>query len=300
MSTNKNDTAPPVSAQDEDIQLALMKQSDRSLTLMARAEIDQAIATAQAFPRSLTLFKRDLYDMATLDQDTAEACTYAVPRGGKTVQGKSIRFAEMVLATYHNIRSASRVVGRQGTVIICEAVVHDLQTNAGHREEVERRITDKNGKLYSEDMQVVTGRAGCAIALRNAIFRVVPGALYEDVYQKVKLVARGDEKTLPQRREIRINYFKALGIKPAQIFEALEVKGVDDIGLDKLFDLQGMVNAHKAGEATLEELFPPPNAGKKATKATEDKLKASGKASQGAKETASHMEGHLDQDKPIT
>lgn len=283
----------------EDLSLEIQKQGDTAYSLRVKAELDMQIATAKAFPRSLTMFMRDVMSLATVNQQTAEACTYVLPRAGKSLQGPSIRFAEIVAACYGNLRTGARVIHNNGKVVVAQGVVHDLQRNVLHTEEVERRITDKNGKTYNEDMQVVTGRAACAIAFRNAVFKVVPAALVEEVYLKVKEVARGDAQTLPQRRKSRLDYFTKLGVKESRICEVLGVKGVDDIDLDKLVDLQGMVNAHKTGELQLEELFPPPDAkarGDKATAAAAAKLKHAGGGAAGVQATTSQLETDLKSD----
>jgi hypothetical protein len=66
----------------------------------------------------------------------------------------------------------------------------------------------------------------------------------------------GDVKTLVERRGEALKAFAAFGIKPEQIFAALEVEGLDDIGLDHMSSLVGMHSALKSGEATVEEMFP--------------------------------------------
>lgn len=253
---------------------------DAAISLITKAEIDMQIATAHAFPRSLTRFIKEVMSMATINEDVAQSCAYALPRGGKTIEGPSVRLAEIVASSYGNLRTGARVIYNDGKVVTAQGIVHDLEKNILHTEEVQRRITDKNGKTYSEDMQVIAGRAACAIAYRNAIFKVVPAALVQDCYDKVKDIARGNAETLVARREKAINYFRGMGIKDQQLFEVLEVKGLDDIDLDKLQLLSGMKSALKNGEATLESLFPPPDAKTKAenaTKSAEDKLNKKGK-----------------------
>jgi hypothetical protein len=122
--------------------------------------------------------------------------------------------------------------------------------------EVKRSILGKDGRPYKEDMQVVTGNAACAIAFRNAVFKVIPAALVQDVYEKAKEVARGTAETLPARRDKAIKYFHDRGVKDSQICDALGIKKVEDIDLDKLSTLRGMVTLINNGESTIEDLFP--------------------------------------------
>ncbi len=66
----------------------VVRSSDQSLLAnISRAEIDQQIATARAFPRSTKRFVTECMDMATLNEQVAADCIYALPRDGKTVEG---------------------------------------------------------------------------------------------------------------------------------------------------------------------------------------------------------------------
>ena len=273
---------------------------DPAITLITKAEIDTQIATAHAFPRSLHKFMRDVMSMATVSADVAESCIYALPRGGKSVEGPSIRLAEMVAASYGNLRTGARVVYNDGKHVTAQGIVHDLEKNIMHTEEVKRSIMQhewkdgqRTGKMVTmnEDMQTVTGRAACAIAYRNAIFKVVPAALINDILEKVRDIAKGTAETLVARRDKAMAYFKYLGIKEKQVFDALEVKGLEDIDLDKLVVLRGMATALKNGEATVDGLFPKPDQKAKAdqaSKATADKLNKKPGAN-AAKDTAQQM-----------
>lgn len=226
-----------------------------ALYLLTKAEIDTQIATAKAFPRSLTQFRDKALSMATFSEDIAASCTYALPRGGSRLEGPSIRLAEIVAASYTNVQYGGRVIANDGKMITAQGVCIDLENNVKATVEVNRKITDKNGKIYSQDMQVMTGNAAIAIAVRNAIFKVIPGALVAAIQDKAKEVARGTAETLVARRDKAISYFRSLGVKDEQLCAVLEIKRVEDIDLDKLETLTGMKAAIKNGEATVQSLF---------------------------------------------
>ena len=230
--------------------------AESALSLITKAEIDMQISTAKAFPRSLKMFLDKAMSMATISEEVAASCNYALPRGGKSLEGPSVRLAEIVCSTYGNIRAGARVIANDGKTITAQGICHDLETNNSITVEVKRKITDKYGKTYNEDMQVVTGNAACAIAYRNAVFKVVPSALVQEVYDRAKEVARGTAETLVAKRDKAIKYFHDLGVKDAQICEQLEIKKVEDIDLDKLATLRGMVTLIKNGESTIADLFP--------------------------------------------
>lgn len=229
--------------------------SESALSLITKAEIDVQISTAKAFPRSLKMFIDRAMSMATISEDVAASCSYSLPRAGKSLDGPTVRLAEIVCSSYGNIRAGARVIANDGKTVTAQGICHDLETNYCVTVEVKRKITDKHGKTYNEDMQVVTGNAACAIAYRNAVFKVVPSALVVDIYDKAKQVARGTSETLPAKRKKALDYLHSLQVTDKQICEVLEIKKVEDIDLDKLDVLRGMVTLIKNGESTVKDLF---------------------------------------------
>lgn len=229
--------------------------AESSLSVITKAEIDIQISTAKAYPRSLKMFIDRAMSIATISEEVAASCSYALPRGGKSLEGPTVRLAEIVCSSFGNIRAGARVIANDGKTITAQGYCHDLETNYSVQVEVKRKITDRFGKTYNEDMQVVTGNAACAVAYRNAVFKVVPSALVNEVYEKTKEVARGTAETLVKRREKAISYLHSLAVTDKQICEVLEIKKVEDIDLDKLDILRGMATLIKNGESTVKDLF---------------------------------------------
>lgn len=229
---------------------------------LARAEVDQQIATAKAMPRSITRAVANITTLATLDEESATECVYALPRAGKAIKGPSVRLAEIIASQWGNCRIGTRVVhvDRIEKYVEAEGVFHDLETNMAVTARVRRRISDKRGKLLTEDMIVVTGNAACSIAKRNAILGGVPKAVWRKAYATVEQVIAGDIKTLSERREKALKAFAVFGVTPDQIMTALGVSGPDDINLEHMSTLTGIHAALKSGEATVEEMFAPPAA----------------------------------------
>ena len=139
------------------------------VSAISRSEIDQQIATARRYPRSIKRFRDEALQMVTLSESVAEQCIYALPRDGKTIEGPSARFAEVVASAWGNCRAGARVINDAGEFVTAQGVFHDLERNVAITYEVQRRITDKHGKRYKADMIGVTANAACSIALRNAI-----------------------------------------------------------------------------------------------------------------------------------
>lgn len=226
------------------------------LSTAVSGEVDVQIATAKRYPRSISAFKKQALDMATLDEETASGCFYSLPRGGKPIEGPSARLAEIVLSAWGNVRADSKVVDVGEREITAESTTWDLEKNVAVRMQVKRRITDKNGRRYNDDMVVVTGNAACAIALRNSVFKVIPMVYTRSIYHEARRVAIGDIKTLEAKRAAMVEHFGKMGVTPDRVFKVVDRKSIEDIGLEELLTLKGLATALRDNETTIEEAFP--------------------------------------------
>ena len=223
---------------------------------MSKADLDVQIATAHAFPRSMARAIRAVIELATVDQETATECIYSLPRDGKLIVGPSIRLAELVFQQWGNNRVDAMIVAidRKEGYVEAQAAYHDLETNSASRAKVRRRIKGKTGRLYTDDMILVTGNAACSIAKRNAILAGIPRPIWRQAYQKALDVVRGDARTLGERRVVMLREMVALGLTAAQIYALAGVKGEQDITLDHMVKLGGLYNGLKTGDLSLDEL----------------------------------------------
>lgn len=227
------------------------------------AEIDRQIATAKRYPRSLTRFKKEVQEMACLDEATAEECIYALPRKDKSgqtknIEGPSARFAEIVVSAWGNARAGARVIAEEKDFVVAQGMFHDLERNVAIQFEVKRRISDKFGRRFGADMIAVTGNAAASIALRNAVFKGVPKAYWAPAWEQAKTVAMGKAETLANRRGKLLDYFHKMGVTAEQVVAAVGRKGVEDITLDDIATLKGIATAIKEGDTTIEAAFPDP------------------------------------------
>ncbi len=236
-------------------ELEVMTAESSMVALLNKSEIDQQIATAHRYPRSIKNFRDEALAMVTLNERVASECIYAMPRGGKTIEGPSARFAEVVASAWGNSRAGARVVSDQGDFVTAQGVFHDLERNVAITYEVQRRITDSGGRRYKADMIGVTANAACSIALRNAILKGVPKAFWSDMYDSARAVVMGDFKTLSNRRTEAIKTFLSYGVSKEQICAMLEVGGEEDISLENLVTLRGVLTAIKDGDTTPEQAF---------------------------------------------
>ena len=179
-----------MSAAEDDVREVISAESG-TLAVLHSAEVDTQITTARKYPRSIKRARDEIMELVTLTEDVARECVYALPRkqDGKRViiEGPSARFAEILAHSWGNARAGARVVDDHGDFVTAQGVFHDLEKNVAITYEVKRRIVNRDGHRFSADMIGTTSNAACSIALRNAVLKGVPKALWEDAYQAAKV-----------------------------------------------------------------------------------------------------------------
>ena len=238
------------------------------------AEVDQQITTAKRYPRVLSKVRDKVFELATIDKETAEKCWYALPRDGKVIQGPSVRLAEIVASSYGNLRVGTRIVGIDDKHVTCQAVCYDLENNVAVQTEVKRRITNRTGQRYSEDMIVTTSNAGSSIALRNAVFKTIPMVLFKSILDKVRKVGMGDERSFIQERDATIAKLVKMGADTKKIAGLLGKRGAPDLDTDDVVTLKGIITAIEDKETTIEEAFAEPIGKKEVGQVDMSKVKA--------------------------
>lgn len=262
-------------------QLPALAPDTAVLAAISKAELDQQITTAHAFPRSIQHFLRDATDLASLSVDVAEECIYAVPRENKMIRGPSARLAEILHSQYRNCRVSAQIIAEDDQYVTARGIFHDLETNAATAIDTKRRIADKRGRKYSLDMIITTANAACSIARRNAILAGIPKAIWLAVYNAAEQTIAGDARPLGERRDKALAHFKRLGVAPERVFQTLGVGGLEDLGSDELLTLQGLKQGIKDGELSIEAAFPPlrPHVAPGATRGEEIKTLLAGTSS---------------------
>ena len=107
--------------------------------------------------------------------------------------------------------------------------------------------------------------AGCSIVLRDAIFKVVPKAMFKAIMPGIKDAARG-KGTLDQKVARIVDFLIKMGAESninakdmeKRVLASVEATKRADIDLNKLDLLIGMGTSVKDGEARLSDVFPDP------------------------------------------
>lgn len=229
-----------------------------------KALADAQVVTAKQYPRNVTRATQNALAIATLDPETAQTCTYAVPRGGKNISGPSVHLAKILAQTWGNLRVDARVVNIDSTHVTSESVCWDLETNVAIKVQVKRSIMTRSGRM-NDDMITVTGNAANSIALRNAVLAIVPRGIVDKVYKAAQGAITGDvssEVKLMQRRKACVQRFKDMyQVEEKEVLSIIGKNSIDLITVEDLVFLVGVDTALKDGDTTVDEAFNRPKQG---------------------------------------
>lgn len=269
------------------------------LEAINRSEVDIQVATAHRFPRDIEKCRANILALAAMDDTIAYNCFYHLERkdkdGNKSViEGPSIRLAEIIAASWKNLRIAARIIGNDGKTITAQGVCHDLETNVAYSVETKRSILTSKGYTYSQDMQVVVGNAAAAIALRNAICKVVPAVLINSCIKSIQQKALEHIK----KNGVSSEWINCLGymqkyykLTEKEILDYIGRKSSADVTAEDIQKLGGVCNAINEKTTTVEEVFKKPKEQKSIAKQVEQQAAASKqKAEESMKRTAGRKE----------
>ncbi len=242
-----------------------------AMEVIARAEIDSQVATAKQYPRSISQAKDKFLAIAGCDPETAESMFYRLPRAGKSIEGEGIRAAEVIVNSWGNIAAQTIIIdngtAKDAKFVKVKGMCRDLESNVSGSMEVEIRITNKDGKKYNDDMIQTTLKAASAKAYRDAVFKVVPKAVFKKEFDQIKKIARGEEQDFTSRLENVQKFFNSRSngkLKEKEIVALVNIgrdefdniaKGIEDFTLDDVLHLRMIANAVNDGSMTIQSLL---------------------------------------------
>lgn len=245
-----------VETEEQEEQLAVIPLTE--VQAMAKSEVESQLDAAHKYPRRLAGFMTDALAMVSRSVDVASACFYSLPRDGKQIMGPSVRLAEIAAACYGNMHFGARPleVGPDDKVAKAQGFAWDVQKNVRVTVEKSRRITSRDGRRYSDDMVVVTQNAAASIALRDAVFRVIPRAFVNELYDRARAVAVGPDKAITERRTEVFKKLNQFGATNDRILAALGRDDISAVTRDDLESLIGLGTSIKERQTTVDEAFP--------------------------------------------
>lgn len=230
---------------EADHEIVAVSEEQATVTLTGMRDL---VELAKRYPRNLSQFKDELLALATIDLPTAESCSYALPKGGKSIEGPSVRLAEIAASTYGNLHVGMRVLGDDGRFVYAEAIAFDLQRLTQVTLRTKRRITNAKGEAYNEDMIQTTGNAAAAIAFREAVYKAIPKAFIMSAYNEaMKLVAEKNQENLPDAIRKSKAFFDSHKVEWDDVLRFLSIDGDHEITGLHITRLRQIANGIKDG-----------------------------------------------------
>lgn len=245
--------------------MEILSTKSQNILALSKSELDTQVAMAKENKRSIEKVLANVEKWACSDEETASDCFYAykIGKNDDLIEGLSIRFTEILAVAWGNLRIGTRIISVEDTVVVVQAVCHDLETNLFVSQEVSRRIIDKYGRRYEEDVIIMQANAASSIAYRNAVLKIIPKAITKTAVDKIRKIAEGkdaiSESELITRRNNAVAWFKKQGVSEKELFDHLEIKSVSDIDKDIIMYLKGLRNTINEGGTTVDLVFRPTN-----------------------------------------
>ena len=250
-------------------------QLDRINQGTVAIEASRAIAEAQG---KLVIAKRFPRDEVAAYAKAMEACQrpkmaekafYAFPRGGQTVEGPTIRFAEELARCWGNIDYGIKELSQDDGKSEMQAYAWDLETNAQsvqnftnphQREQGKKMVTLTSQRdIYENNANMATRR------LRARRLAILPSWFVKDCIAECKKTLAGQNDTpLVDRVKKMVVQFAKLGVTQEQIEHRLKRK-IDTMNADDFTEYIGIYNAIKQNESRISDWF---EAEKEATELT--------------------------------
>lgn len=228
-------------------------------------EASRAIAEAQG---KLVIAKRFPRDEVAAYAKAMEACQrpkmaekafYAFPRGGQTVKGPTIRFAEELARCWGNIDYGIKELSQDDGKSEMQAYAWDLETNAQsvqnftnphQRERDHKMVALKSQRdIYENNANMATRR------LRARILAILPSWFVDDCIAECKKTLAGQNDTpLVDRVKKMVVQFARFGVTQEQIEHRLKRK-IDTMNADDFTEYIGIYNAIKQNESKVSDWF---------------------------------------------
>ena len=247
------------------MQGGVMAQMDKINQGTVAIEASRAIAEAQG---KLVIAKRFPRNEVEAYAKAMEACQrptmaakafYSFPRGGQTVEGPTIRFAEELARCWGNIDYGIKELSQDDGKSEMQAYAWDLETNAQsvqnftnpHQREQGKKMVKLTSQrdIYENNANMATRR------LRSRILAILPSWFVEDAIEECKktLAGRNDTPLIDRVKKMVVAFAK-IGVTQEQIEKRLKKK-IDTMNADDFVEYTGIYNAIKQGESKIADWF---------------------------------------------
>ena len=224
----------------------------------AIAEAQGKLVIAKRFPRNEVAAYAKAMEACQRPSMAAKAF-YSFPRGGQTVEGPTIRFAEELARCWGNIDYGIKELSQDDGKSEMQAYAWDLETNAQsvqnftnphQREQGKKMVTLTSQRdIYENNANMATRR------LRSRILAILPSWFVEDAIEECKKTLAGqNDLPLVDRVKKMVVQFAKFGVTQEQIERRLKRK-IDTMTAEDFVEYVGIYNAIKGGDSKIADWF---------------------------------------------
>ena len=227
----------------------------------AIAEAQGKLIIAKKFPRDEVVAYAKAMQACQRPKMAATAF-YSYPRGGSTVSGASIRFAEELARCWGNIDYGIKELSRDGGKSEMQAHAWDMETNTisvqNFTNPHQRESGGKMMKLTSDrDIYEINANMA-ARRLRARILAVLPNWFVEDCINECKKTLAGKNETpLIDRVRNMLVQFERFSVTKEMIEKRLK-HTIETTTQDEFVDLVGIFNSLKDKQSSVVDWFEQP------------------------------------------
>lgn len=251
----------------------------------AITEAQGKLLLAKQFPRNYTSCYANAIE-ACQRKGFAEKAFFSYPRGGQTVTGVTIRFAEEMARCYGNLDYGIKELSHEDGKSEMQAYAWDLETNTVSSQNftVEHIMETKQGnrKLTSQrDIYERTANDG-ARRLRSRILAILPPDLVEDcILECKKTLAGKNDIPLIDKVKNMVTGFAKMGVSKDMLEKRLG-HTIESVNTEELTEYIGIYNGLKQKETTISDWFEQPKTASQMTELLKEQEKESKKEKGGA------------------
>lgn len=225
------------------------------------AEVQASILMARQFPRN-QIFARDNILRECARPKLAEGALYSYPKGGQTVQGPSIRLAEVLARAWGNVDFGFREINQEPGKSTIECYAWDKETNTRQVKTfiVEHKRHTRAGSYPIKDpreiYELVANQA--ARRLRACILGVIPGDIIDEAVEECAKTLSANVDVTPDGVKKLIEAFSKIDVSKEMIEDRIG-RRADAILPAQIVQLRGIYKSIEDGQSAVKEWFREPH-----------------------------------------
>lgn len=238
----------------------------------AKSQIQAAYIVAMQKPRNQMQARTNIL-MACRRTEFAEKAEYSKPIGNTKITGPSVRFAELAIREWENVRVETVVLYEDDDVKRLRVSAIDLETNAQFSRDIQIKKTIERKSKKGREGDIITERkntfghivyvlratddemltkesAWVSKIIRNEGLRLIPTDIIEEGLKQARETLQSRAAMDPDGEKKKIvDAFAGIGIKPVQIEKYLGHE-IGTIGPAEIAELRSIYRTIRDGEAT--------------------------------------------------